>query len=170
MLKISDRLRAATVKRWHIVNVTRQQSVAEHQFSVSALAGEMAKRLNWPDEDIRKTICVAMTHDQPELISGDMPTPTKVKAKAKGFDIDSLFSKYEEKEPESLRKGTYHIIKCADHLEGVLFLRDHKCGDHAEQVYMLILEKAVNFFRESGEVGIITQKMMEEIFTAEYII
>src|SRR5690606_20843295 len=73
-LHLTDALRASDVVRWQIVRVLKGQSVAEHSFNVALIALELADRLK---VDRGEVLHYAILHDLPEVLTGDIPTPTK---------------------------------------------------------------------------------------------
>lgn len=170
MLRINDILRAADVKRWHIVSVIREQNLAEHSYSVAMLAGEIASRLEWSTEDIRNVMIAAMFHDITEVISGDIPTPTKVRAEKAGFDLNSLFGEFKATGDWIIPAQMKTVLKCADHLEGMLFLRKHQLGDHAKQVYNAISKAGFAYFSEAEVIGKTAKHLWFDIVGAQYVI
>lgn len=71
-----DYARCVHVKRWHTVATVHQQSVAEHQWLVTAIALELNKLIVGEEPPVT-LILEAMFHDAPEVRLGDPPTPAK---------------------------------------------------------------------------------------------
>lgn len=173
MLKIFDILRATGVKRWHIVETDREQRLCEHMYSVSVLAGEIASRMGHSPEEVQLVIVAALFHDIDEVVSGDTPTPTKARAKAAGLDLNTLFKEYRVVDMDEASKkipDIKNIIKCADHLDTVFFLGDHRVGRHAEQVLKKVTDQAIEYFSEAGPAGIYSKRLMVERELVEYLI
>lgn len=141
MIKIQDVLRAGYVKRWNIINTTRQQSLAEHLFNVAMIAGVIEEKLG--GYHIRKIVIEwALVHDIPEVVCGDTPTPTKRRMeRSHSFSmevlhetIDPTYKKLKE-QAKTIQGGMpYDLVKIADLMEAIHFLHDHGIGKHAKQV------------------------------------
>jgi len=118
-LNLREKLRANTVKRWHIINTSRQQSVAEHSFNMCLFIEEiclLCDRLDLLPEAIQ----YAIHHDIPEVVLGDIPSSIKmlyaINDKSASFKLDPLSIP-----PEN--KLTSEIVKLADLLDAVVFLQ-----------------------------------------------
>ena len=134
-MNLRQKLRTSHVKRWHIVETSKQQTVAEHSFNVCMIVEEMADLLNLSWHDRMLLIEGALHHDVPEVIFGDIPTPTKTAI------LDDEAVKNLEKisvvaDHRSICASKYHnqLIKLADTLEAILFLAAHGVGRHAQKV------------------------------------
>lgn len=169
MLKLHDILRAGTVKRFHLVNTTRVQTLAEHQYGVAILASEIANRAGWAHDKVAAIACVALVHDADEVRTGDIPTPTKKRMRAKfGAAFDDVLGEFDPLQGESLSAGVAVILKCADYLESILFLGEHRVGRHAETVMDDIYEDALAYFDRAGEYGVIARQILSELENAVY--
>lgn len=143
-LGIYDFLRIGHVKRWHNVNVTRQQTVAEHCFMVMLMALDMYNEMvgvKFNEGENWKELCVllvgAMFHDAAEVIAGDTPTPAKRLLRELTGD-PALFDKLDEylmpelpyiggKVPPALEE----FIAMADRIDAYHFCHDNGGGTHA---------------------------------------
>lgn len=101
-LKVSDAFRMQDVKRWHLVEVSRPQSDAEHTAGVMILALHTWERLIEQgavkfESSCKKNsmtlnlILYVLTHDFPEIVYGDIPTPTKRLLGIKDLQMDVEF-------------------------------------------------------------------------------
>lgn len=76
-----DVLRAESVTRWHIVETTKQQSVAEHTFNVMLIGYALIQYLYKDHSARNKAACsflgLALKHDLEEVYTGDIPSITK---------------------------------------------------------------------------------------------
>lgn len=84
MMKLKEAvalLRACDVKRWTIVRVTREQTVAEHQYRVWALALSLYDHLSGgiPHNSFEREAVGywALVHDAEEIWTGDLPSTIK---------------------------------------------------------------------------------------------
>lgn len=76
-LTIIEKLRAGHVRRWHIVAVAREQTLADHMYRVQLLTEEILKVIGLFDWNSSLTLNAmewARTHDLPEVATGDIPT------------------------------------------------------------------------------------------------
>lgn len=143
-LTLSEQLRAAHVRRWHIVQVAREQTLAEHSYCVAILAGALASRMKWGefDHDTVKLRLLnwALNHDLIEVRTGDMPTPFKkaLEQVAGPGVVEKAETLIDNDEGGKMRliRGTQieMVVKLADLLEAIKFLGENGLGDHASSV------------------------------------
>lgn len=139
MLSLRHRLRASHVKRWHIVECTKVQTVAEHSFNVALLVEEICKILQADDEFKSRAMRYAIHHDVPEVVLGDLPTSVK---SVFGDDaIDEVDKVSRELDPFAHEDdlAIERIVKLADLLDSVIFLAQYGVGTHAAKVRDLII-------------------------------
>lgn len=132
MLKTNDLLRAQYVKRWHIVATIREQSLAEHTFNVIVIARAIAKEC---DVDDREIIKAAFLHDLDEIVTGDIPTATKVRARKNGWELNDLYKRVVDRELTDIEEK---IVKLADIREAVWFLTDNVHTGHGTEVFKYV--------------------------------
>ena len=140
MIKIQDVLRAGHIKRWNIINTTRQQTLAEHLFNVAMISDVLLERLHQQEyRDI--TLAWALMHDVPEVVCGDTPTPTKKRMEARGFDMEKIYDEIDptykatKETAEEVNFGMpWKIVKAADLMEAIHFLTENGVGNHAKNV------------------------------------
>ena len=142
-MDIKTQMRLAHVRRWHIVQVDREQSVAEHTCRVQLLAQEIAERAGLDPVAMYKTIRWALWHDMPEVVLGDLPTPTK---RCGAFDTaeratSSTYRSILDLTPPQV----LWIVKAADLLEAAVYLEEHGRGPHAREVYTGICNSLSDF-------------------------
>lgn len=167
MSNIHDLMRAGSVKRFHIVNTTRTQTLAEHQYGVAILAGEIATRLGLDAPAVALVVAAAIVHDSGETRSGDLPTPTKKKLReAFGTAFDAVLAEYDI--PMHIPAHVKVILKCADYLESMTFLMEHKVGRHADAVMDDIMTDALGFFSKYGDTGRIANQVWSDLQNAAY--
>jgi len=118
-MKLNDALRCSHVKRWHIVNTVREQTVAEHSWNVTIIAmnimGNMPNIVQ-NDNMRREVMFKAITHDMEEAIDGDIPAPHR-----NGRNIDEM-------------PLVDQIVKMADILEACWWITENGIGRHATEV------------------------------------
>ena len=147
-LSVAEQLRACHVRRWHIVQTSREQTLAEHSFAVSVIAGSLASHMKWkglmhPTEAL-KLLGWALNHDLIEVRTGDVPTPfKKVLRGVGGADIfekaeDAVDADFGAKYRGIAGTEVEMIVKVADMIESVYFLQDNGVGAHAKAVLTLL--------------------------------
>lgn len=139
-----EQLRAGHVKRWHIVQIKREQTLAEHSFSVAVIAGSLAAAMRWKGllhkELQLRLLQNALAHDLIEVRTGDMPTPFKrMLEKVGGVGIvEKAEDEIDREHTGSIRaNGSGEIdtiVKLADQIEAIFFLQDNGYGQHALEV------------------------------------
>lgn len=128
-------MRFTSVKRWHMLDTVRIQTLAEHSAVVALLAHYIAKsapRMFFGDADAITT--PALLHDLPEVFTGDIPTPTKRHLGGLEELEDVVTPK--EFQPTDLSYKVITLIKICDLAESMRFIRLHGNGTsiskHAE--------------------------------------
>lgn len=127
------------VARWSMVGTHMQQSVAEHSFNVAMLAMEIRKRMYNTSHYSEQEVCYfALIHDIREAYTGDIPTPTKIRMKAAGFDPDDVADA-----PDELPCPPHiaSIIKAADLIECHIFISAHGAGGRGRAVAAEVEER-----------------------------
>jgi len=167
MSKIHDLMRAGSVKRFHIVNTTRTQTLAEHQYGVAILTGEIAARLGLEPAAVASLVAAAIVHDSGETRTGDIPTPTKRRLReALGAPFDKVIDQFDV--PITVGVAHKHIMKCADFLESMVFLMEHKVGRHADIVMDEIMNDAFEYFSKCDRIGRVANQVWSDIQHAVY--
>lgn len=68
------------ITRWSLMRNTRIENLSEHSHDVAVLAHALAVLTNkrfGGNLDVGRCISLALYHDTPEILTGDMPTPVK---------------------------------------------------------------------------------------------
>jgi len=120
-------MRLSAVKRWHMLDTSRSQTLAEHSANVAMLAYLIAMKA--PAMYFGPATFVgmaALVHDIGEVFSGDTPTPTK----NYGTSIRAVIKQLENRlTPEffklSCDRYTTLMIKMCDLADGIRFIRLH---------------------------------------------
>lgn len=165
MLTIKDITRAGHVKRWSMVRVAREQTVAEHLYIVTMIAQHILREIRPKMLGYEELLLLewCLRSDVPEVITGDFPSMIKQKLRDL-VPSDPLL--YLEKliDPEYAKlldeiEGTplAYIAKIADIQEAIVFLTLEGIGSHAKAVnqkqwkrHALKVEVAHSTYRDQG--------------------
>ena len=168
------------ITRWGLMRNTRPENLSEHALEVAVLAHALAligqKRLGLP-LDPNRAATLALFHDAPEILTGDLPTPVKyadpaiksaykqVEREAAGRLLDMLPEDLREDYRPLLMPGPadaplHPLIKAADKLSALI-----KCIEE---------ERAGNLeFRKAKESTLAAIHALDcepaEIFLREFI-
>jgi hypothetical protein len=169
-MKINDMLRAQYVKRFHIVHTIKHQSIAEHSFNVAMIAREISIRFGYSEAAINMAVLDGIYHDLDEVITGDIPTPTKERAKAQGVDLNDngISTPYRWDSIKAIRE----VVKAADYIEAAWFLGENGVGRHADSVKEDILDKMEEYFQVTFNVTELAHinDVCATIFSADFTI
>ena len=72
--------RMKNIRRWALMRNTRSENICEHSHEVAVIAHALALITNrhyGGQVDANKCVMLAVYHDVPEILTGDMPTPVK---------------------------------------------------------------------------------------------
>ena len=127
---ISKVMKLSTIKRWGIIDTSRNQSVAEHTYNVTMIALMIFNKLvddttganiggKVTEKDRATLLTWALVHDLPEILTGDLPTVIKA-------DMREAIDKLENKHfpmtmayERATKKVIIDIVKVADCMEAV---------------------------------------------------
>lgn len=159
ILNLTQRLRMAHVKRWHIVCTATPQSVAEHTLRVEWITEDFLKTagmFNYDDNFTLNALRWAKIHDLPEVLLGDVPTPGKEIIESINWatsptgddmlleDVFEIAHSMVDREWHELRdcldsnksmRGVIWLVKLADLVEAMDFLAINGLGFHAHHVW-----------------------------------
>ena len=152
-------LRAAShVKRWHTVTTLRQQDLASHSHGVAMLVWQVNPYASY------NSIMAALTHDLPELATGDIPAHVKW---ADG-DISQVLNQIEQrwlnahgiKHHNNLSDTDRDVLKFCDSFELMLWcLEELRLGN---QTIIPIIKRIIIFISERGAPTEIGKDLFEE--------
>lgn len=167
-LTTAEQLRACHVRRWHIVQVAREQTLAEHSFAVAVIAGSLATAMRWTGllhHGLQlKLLQWSLSHDLIEVRTGDVPTPFKrFLEEAGGAGILEKAEDLVDRE----HMGAYRqikgseiemLVKLADQIEAIYFLQDNGIGAHAKQVLdglrQILADMVTSMEKEWPKIGV----------------
>ena len=118
------------ITRWALMRNTRQENICEHSYDVAVLAHALAGLTNRPfggRVDEGRCVLLALYHDAPEILTGDMPTPVK-------YDNPAIRDAYKQVEAVSAGKLLSMLPEDLQEDYGPLFF----AGDGWEQEKRLV--------------------------------
>jgi hypothetical protein len=125
-------MRFQAVKRWHMIDTTRQQTLAEHSANVAALVYLLCTSCPEAYFATADATIAALFHDMPEVFTGDIPSLSKT-------HIDGLDELEHEVTPAIAKivanSSSRLLIKLCDLADGIRFIRLHGVditGTHAK--------------------------------------
>lgn len=141
-------MRTGHVKRWQIVRVAREQTIAEHMYRVWLITTSICVQLKMPQQVAASANIWALIHDLPEVLTGDIATPAKEAMRRALPDDDpvrnielSMSDNYREAHADAKTRHhedmptAYELVKLADLIEAKCFLGCEMMGNHAKSVY-----------------------------------
>ena len=125
-LSNSDILLAQHVKRWHMIRMSDEQSVAEHSYNVAMLTIKLLRDLDkngyygiTPEEQLA-VLEWALCHDIHEIEHGDVPSPSGVD---KGAVEDVFWTKRGREVGPSLEARNF--VSLIDKVEAYIYFYHH---------------------------------------------
>ncbi|MBR5523820.1 MAG: 5'-deoxynucleotidase [Clostridia bacterium] len=139
--------RMKNIRRWALMRNTRPENICEHSHEVAVIAHALALLTNrhyGGRLDVNRCVLLAVYHDVPEILTGDMPTPVKyynpaIREAYRQVEI-SACDKLLEMLPEELREEyaplllseenseEHRIVKAADKISALI-----KCVEEVNQ-------------------------------------
>src|SRR6266404_3120800 len=145
MINIEYGRRAAEVKRWTIVKLTREQSVAEHHYNVWIIARGISEVLGIELHNSRDAQAIehlALTHDLQETVTGDVPSPFKDLAPASFRALEETARNSVGLPSDAGNRGTIveAVVKLADIAE-TLFFAYQNGGRDRPAVWVYVVDR-----------------------------
>lgn len=125
-MDIKNVLMSGDVERFHAVPGITKQKLSEHQWGVSILVQHLYPNCR------KEVVLTALTHDVPELVTGDIPATFKWSYP----EVREFITKFENKIEKdwdihfNLSSSEYDMLKICDMLEGMVYcIKRFKCGE-----------------------------------------
>jgi len=148
-MRIEDLMRVSHVKRWQIVRVGREQTLAEHLYRVFLLVREFGPKVGLTSEDQSAAEQFALVHDLPEIMTGDVASP--VKSMLPPIDhIEATFTRQHIDAMAACTRKSLKLVKLCDLIEAAVFLEVEGIGQHASDVEDSIIEKIKEIIAAEG--------------------
>ena len=124
-VEIEAVMRFGAVKRWHMIDTTRTQNLAEHSACVAALVYGIATNSDGFFEDPYRIAVGALMHDMSEVFTGDVPSHTKKRLMGlDDLEIEVTPSIWDMLGVTDNLKDLL-LIKLCDLADGIRFIRLH---------------------------------------------
>lgn len=127
-LSTNDILLAQHVKRWHMIRMRDEQSVAEHSFNVAMLTVKLLRALDKdgvyaisPEEQLA-VMEWALCHDIHEIEHGDVPSPSAIDR----GNADHIFWTVRKREKGPTLEAR-NFVSLMDKVEAYLYFLHHGC-------------------------------------------
>jgi 5'-deoxynucleotidase YfbR-like HD superfamily hydrolase len=138
-------LRASHISRWGIVQTAVRQNIAEHMYRVWLLVRDWGVIVDLNAEQQALAERLALTHDLPEIRTGDAPTPHKTP------ELKALLAQVEQEIYPFLRvledAADMHVsalVKHCDTAEAIYFLHTNGLGKHTQDVKELLKQQMLD--------------------------
>lgn len=176
-LTIAERMRTGHVRRWQIVRVAKDQSVAEHSYRVWLLIKRLLEVADTYgvhlDQWDRSMACQwALMHDLPEVKTGDLATPIKRAMREAVPHSDpirrielSLDDEYRDLylSIKNGRPWILALVKAADLMEAIDFLQTEGLGRHAIDVQVGLSDALSRIWAELRPHSIHWQQIINQV-------
>lgn len=161
----AEYLRASHIKRWGIVQTHMPQSIGEHMYRVWILSHKWGPLLGFNEQEMQLIERWALTHDLPEIRTGDAPTPHKTpELKAHLASIEHQICPELEVLEKALKDTpAADFCKFCDTAESILFLGVNGAGAHARDVNSL-LEAQMHKRLSESRLSRPQQKLLSGLF------
>lgn len=165
MIRWVELLRAAgEVERCHTVPTLRRYNVAEHSFNAMAIALELCQRN--PEADELSVMKYLLTHDAPEVYTGDIPANVKVDSPYIKSNLQSMEdSWYAGNQPThypiTLTQVERRVAKVSDTLELLYFCVEEIEFGNRRRAMLQMTENAYSYLKTEGIAGV--SDFMDEI-------
>lgn len=141
-IRTIDLLGLADVPRWGVIKILRPQSVAEHSFAVAVLVMELITRLSPYSLTAPASLGAviwALCHDAPETYTGDVDGLLKREHPTLKAELDKAEGEAfpwwaEMRRGMEATPGLMALVKVADRVEAIVYLRQWGIGTRADDV------------------------------------
>lgn len=167
------------INRWGLMRNSRPESLSEHTTDVAMVAHALAVIRNQRfggQVDCGRVALLALYHDAPEILTGDLPTPVKyqndeIRGAYKNVETaaanrllgmlpDDLRPDYEELLAPQASDAELRIVKAADKLSALIKCIEEECAGNGE--FKTAKEATLRALKESGlpEVSVFLEQFM----------
>lgn len=145
-------MRLSSIRRWGIVEMSADQSVAEHSYNVAMISGVIASRIGLSPHAKCQVIEWALCHDLTELITGDIPSSLKKACPGSIKEVEMATCPLISKESEKVSPEVKSLVKVADYIDAIQFAQKF-CVDSRKEAIMAELVIRMNDVIDSAVVS-----------------
>ena len=109
------------IGRWGLMRNTFRENIQEHSHMVAVLAHALAvirREVYGGEIDPGQAAVLALYHDAPEILTGDLPTPVKYYSPEtkKAYDTveNAAKARFAQSLPDVLREGYADVFRCSE--------------------------------------------------------
>lgn len=145
-MSIKDRLRLSSIKRWHMLDTTRVQTVADHSYGVAIVAREIWAVVSGSFDACSDTctlgavLSAALDHDADEVYTGDCHNPRRL-------SVEEFAARFKQHWVSC--DLTKRIVKLADLIEARHTVTQIGIGEYANAIkwsYNRCIDWAISHF------------------------
>lgn len=158
-LSFYELMRTSHISRWHVINTSKDQNLAEHQYNVAVIGMELYRALVG-EEPTAHFIAALLFHDSAEIRYGDVPTPGKSFMR-QFTNQPNLFEKMDAAitptvpffdDEVGAELGV--LVKLADLIEAAWWIGENGVGAHARIVADKCRHQMHDFVHDNAYHGI----------------
>lgn len=139
-VSLRDQLNLMQVNRYPICFTNKLQTVAEHTYGVLVISLRLAALV--PAVDVGAVLAYALLHDVDESDTGDIPSPFKRRLRAECPQVTEVLDR-----PANVPEEVKNIVKLADYVEAILFLKEYGGSLRANSVLADVMNNFLLFTR-----------------------
>ena len=158
-----DVMRMMVIKRWGIISMTRTQSVAEHSYNVAMMALNIYNNSRCLDASVERILILALTHDLPEIHTGDIPMSLKTD------DIKQAVKEYENANYPKLsafkrqsKEIELLVVKIADIMEAITYCRRYSDDSRSNEVVQGLHDAITNLLNSIPDSMVAVREDLKE--------
>jgi 5'-deoxynucleotidase YfbR-like HD superfamily hydrolase len=165
---MDEQFRMSEVKRWHVINTAREQTLADHSFQVALTLSHMVSWAIsdgdlWTRDEAYWLLLAGLLHDAHEVWLGDRPTCAK-QFSDRPSETPTV-AVYEDTLRGLGRKRSQgeQFLKIADTVEALVWLNQNGVGSHAATVVTEIRDRARALLESPGVPATVQKELIHYI-------
>ncbi len=166
VVRLTDLLALSHVPRWTVVDCSRTQTVADHTFRVIVILDELARRIGVTQLAV-SDVWHALIHDAAESRTGDVSGRFKEELAVRGDwkKAEHRMSPWLSEDQGMERAATKGLLKLADLVETITFVKRYGVGPHAERVANRICAQLYLHANKHGFDSTVVHSVIDDILS-----